>query len=58
MRIFQVFVNAEGLRIRGRRWLRWFTLPSWQRYGFYAVMLVAADAESKPPLLLALARQR
>ena len=57
LRIFQVFVNAEGLRIRGRRWLRWFTLPSWQRYGFYAVMLVAADAESKPPLLLALARQ-
>lgn len=52
-----MFVNVEGLRVRGRLLLRFFTLPSWKRYGFYAVMLVAADEESKPPLLLTLARE-
>jgi len=57
LRIFQVFVNVEGLRVRGRRLLRFLTLPSWKRYGFYAVMLIAADEESKPPLLLALAQE-
>lgn len=56
LRIFQVFVNVDGLRIRGRRHLGLIPLPSWKRYGFYAVMLIAADEESKPPLLLALAR--
>lgn len=57
MRIFQVFVNVEGLRIRGRPLLRFFTLPNWRLYGFYAVLLIAADEESKPPLLLALTRE-
>ena len=56
LRIFQVFVNVDGLRIHGRPLLRFFSLPSWKRYGFYAVMLIAADEDSKPPLLLALAR--
>jgi hypothetical protein len=56
LRIFQVFVNVDGLRIRGRRLLGLIPLPSWKRYGFYAVILIAADEESKPPLLLALAR--
>ena len=56
LRIFQVFVNVDGLRIRGRRILGLIPLPSWKRYGFYAVILIAADEESKPPLLLALAR--
>ena len=56
LRIFQVFVNVDGLRIRGRRILGLIPLPSWKRYGFYAVLLIAADEESKPPLLLALAR--
>lgn len=56
LRIFQVFVNVEGLRIRSRRFLGVIPLPSWKRYGFYAVLLIAADAESKPPALLALAR--
>ncbi|HUY01673.1 MAG TPA: hypothetical protein VMV33_00170 [Rhodocyclaceae bacterium] len=57
MRIFQVFINVDGLRIRARRILRFIPLPSWKRYGFYAVMLVAAVEDSKPPLLLALARE-
>jgi hypothetical protein len=56
LRIFQVFVNVDGLRIRGRRLFGLIPLPSWKRYGFYAVMPIAADEESKPPLLLALAR--
>lgn len=56
LRIFQVFVNVDGLRIRGRRILGLIPLPSWKRYGFYAVLLIAADEESKPPSLLALAR--
>lgn len=56
LRIFQLFVNVDGLRIRGRRILGVIPVPSWKRYGFYAVLLVAAAEESKPPLLLALAR--
>lgn len=54
LRIFQVFVNVDGLRVRVRRLLG--VIPSWKRYGFYAVMLIAANAESESPLLLALAR--
>ena len=54
LRIFQVFVNVDGLKIRGPRILG--VIPSWRRYGFYAVMLIAADEQSKPPALLALAR--
>lgn len=57
LRIFQVFVNADGLRIRSRRVLRFIPLPNWKRYGFYAVLLIAAAEDSKPPLLLALARE-
>jgi len=56
LRIFQVFVNVEGLTIPGRRILGLVTLPSRKRYGFYAVMLIAAGEESKPPLLLSLAK--
>jgi len=56
LRIFQVFVNVEGLKIPGRRILGLITLPTRKRYGFYAVMLVAAGEESKPPLLLSLAK--
>lgn len=56
LRIFQVFVNVDGLRIRNRRILGVIPIPSRTRYGFYAVLLIAADEESKPPSLLALAR--
>jgi len=56
LRIFQVFVNVEGLKIPGRRILGLITLPTRKRYGFYAVMLVAAGEESRPPLLLSLAK--
>lgn len=57
LRIFQVFVNVDGLRIRGRWILRYIPLPNWKRYGFYAVLLIAAAEDCKPPLLLALARE-
>lgn len=57
LRIFQVFVEVDGLRIRGRRTLRFIPLSNWKRYGFYAVLLIAAAEESKPPLLMALARE-
>lgn len=57
LRIFQVFVEVDGLRIHARRILRFIPLPNWKRYGFYAVLLIAADEESKPPLLMALAKE-
>lgn len=57
LRIYQVFVNVEGLRLHGRRWLGFIRLPNRKRYGFYAVLLIAADEASKPPMLLALARE-
>lgn len=56
LRIFQVFVNVEGLRLHGRRLLRFIRLPNRKHYGFYAVLLIAADEASKPPVLLTLAR--
>lgn len=57
LRIFQVFVNVEGLKIRRRTMLGLISLPTRKRYGFYAVMLIAADEGSKPPLLLSLAQE-
>jgi hypothetical protein len=56
MRIFQAFVNVEGLRLRVRRFFGWLELPTFRRYGFFSVILLAADADAKPPLLLSLAK--
>ena len=56
LRIFQVFVNVEGIRMRKRGFMRLITLLSRRSYGFYAVMLIAAAEDSKPPLLLSLAQ--
>lgn len=57
LRIFQVFVNVDQLRIRRRCFWGLLSLPTWKHYGFYAVMLIAAYEGSKPQLLLALARE-
>jgi len=55
-RIFQLFINVEGLDVRvGRTLFGLIQLGSRKRFGLYAVMLIAAPHGSKPPLLLALA---
>lgn len=55
-RIFQLFVNAEGLDVRvGRTLFGLIPLGRRKSFGLYAVMLIAAPEGSKPPLLLALA---
>lgn len=56
LRVFQVFVNVEGIRIRKRGIMRLVSLLSRRRYGFYSVMLVAAEEDSMPPLLLSLVK--
>ena len=56
LRVFQVFVNVEGIRMRKRGLMRLVSLLSRQWHGFYAVMLVAAEEGSRPPLLLSLVR--
>jgi hypothetical protein len=54
LRIYQVFVNVEGIKMRKRGIMRLISLLSRKKHGFYAVMLVAATEDSKPPLLLSL----
>lgn len=55
-RIFQLFVNAEGLDVRvGRTLFGLIRLGSRKSFGLYAVLLIAAPEGSKPPFLLALA---
>jgi hypothetical protein len=56
LRIYQVFVNVEGIHIRKRGIMRLVSKLTRQRHGFYAVMLVAASEDSKPPLLLSLVK--
>lgn len=57
MRIYQVFVNVEGLEVRVRKSVLGFIpLPRRRMFGFYAVMTLAAPESSRPPLLLSLAR--
>ncbi|MDX8412259.1 MAG: hypothetical protein R8K46_10395 [Mariprofundaceae bacterium] len=57
LRIYQVFVNVEGLQVRIHKPL-FGVIPfsRRKRFGFYAVMMLAAPEASKPPLLLSLAR--
>ncbi|MCF6211801.1 MAG: hypothetical protein L3J88_13080 [Gammaproteobacteria bacterium] len=54
LRVFQVFVNVEGIKMRKRGIMRFISLLSRKEYGFYAVMLVAAEEDSMPPFLLSL----
>ncbi len=54
LRVFQVFVNIEGIKMRKRGIMRFISLLSRKKYGFYAVMLVAAEEDSMPPFLLSL----
>jgi hypothetical protein len=58
LRIYQVFVNVEGLEVRIKRSVFGF-IPRNKRkeFGFYAVMMLAAPESSLPPLLLSLARE-
>lgn len=58
LRIYQVFVNVEGLEVRIHRSVLGF-IPFIKRkeFGFYAVMMLAAPLSSKPPFLLSLARE-
>ncbi len=56
LRVFQVFVNVEGIRIRKRGIMRFLSLLSRKKHGFYSVMLVAAEEDSMPPLLLSLVK--
>lgn len=56
MRIFQVFINVDGLRIRGQPFLGVIPRPSQRRFGFYAVLFLVADQDSEASSLLGLAR--
>jgi hypothetical protein len=58
LRIYQLFVNVEGLDVRINRPVFGF-IPfiKKKRFGFYAVMMLAAPVSSKPPYLLSLARE-
>lgn len=58
LRLYQVFVNVEGLEVRIKQPLLGF-IPRTKKkeYGFYAVMMLAAPEESMPPLLLSLAKE-
>jgi len=57
MRIYQVFINVEGLEVRIRKpFLGIIPFAQRKQFGFYAVMMLAAPELSKPPLLLGLAK--
>ena len=58
LRIYQLFVNVEGLEVRIHQPVLGF-IPFIKRkkFGFYAVMMLAAPTSSKPPFLLSLARE-
>ncbi len=56
LRVFQVFVNVEGIKMRKRGIMQFISLLSRKKHGFYSVMLVAAEEDSMPPFLLSLVR--
>lgn len=58
LRIYQLFVNVEGLKVRIHQPVLGF-IPFIKRkeFGFYAVMMLAAPVSSKPPFLLSLVRE-
>ncbi|MDT8375897.1 MAG: hypothetical protein RQ867_04050 [Mariprofundaceae bacterium] len=58
LRIYQLFVNVEGLEVRIHRpVLGFIPFIKKREFGFYAVMMLAAPVASKPPFLLGLARE-
>lgn len=58
LRIYQVFVNVEGLEVNIKQPILGFIPYSRKKeYGFYAVMMLSAPEGSLPPLLLSLAKE-
>ncbi len=57
LRVYDVFVNVEGLRVRVPKPLLGFIpFGASKRFGFYVVMMLAAPKSSEPALLLSLAK--
>jgi len=60
LRIYQVFVHVEGVRVPIRHpvlnVIPWRLRPS-KTFGFYTVLMLAAGEGAKPPMLLSLARE-
>jgi len=60
LRIYQVFVNVEGVRVPIRHPLLnvmpWRLRPT-KTFGFYAVLMLAAEMDSRPPMLLSMAME-
>ncbi|MES0371269.1 MAG: hypothetical protein ABUK11_03230 [Mariprofundaceae bacterium] len=58
LRIYQLFVNVEGLDVRINQPVFGFIpFVKKKQFGFYAVMMLAAPVSSKPPFLLSLAHE-
>jgi len=59
LRLYQVFVNVEGICVPLRHpminFLPWRWRPS-KVFGFYAVIMLAAEEGTKPPMLLSMAQ--
>jgi len=59
LRLYQVFVNVEGVCVPLRHpmvnMLPWRWRPS-KVFGFYAVIMLAAEEGTKPPMLLSMAQ--
>jgi len=60
LRLYQAFVNIEGVRVPIRHpllnILPWQFRPS-KTFGFYAVLMLAAEEDTRPPMLLSMAQQ-
>jgi len=60
LRLYQAFVNVEGIRVPIRHpllnVLPWRFRPS-KTFGFYAVLMLAAEQGTRPPMLLSMAQQ-
>jgi len=60
LRLYQVFVNVEGVRVPLRHpminILPWVWRPS-KLFGFYSVIMLAAGKGAKPPMLLSMAQE-
>ncbi len=60
LRIFQVFVNVEGVRVPIRHpvlnIIPWRLRPS-KIFGFYSVLMLAAEVDTRPPMLLSMATE-
>jgi len=58
LRIYQVFVNVEGIRVPIRHPLLniipWHLRPT-KVFGFYAVLMLASEMDTRPPMLLSMA---